>query len=411
MFKNLLLNFYSVSLFLVGAACLAMPSGYSLGFYLITLISFCLWIKDRDNLLPTEARFFLWPIVIYGVGSCLLALYEKVASREFDTHLPFLLFLFGFWGLRKFKPNAKVFWLGLATGAILSAFISGYQSIGLGIRAEGFGVHPIQFGNIALLLGVLCMVRAIASSQWSRLNFVLWIGFVAGLASSMWSQTRGGWLAVALIIGWILINATKSWPSAKRVTAAFFVSILLALPALQPNGLVQLRVTHAVKEFNGYFENAQQDTSVGSRLAMWRLAIGAIMEKPSLLGNGNQGWIELRDAAVADGRLSPFSSGFTHLHNEYLNIVFKRGFLGLIFLLAMYLVPMLTFFRPYLYDDRPDVRALAMSGMVIPMMFMDFGLTQAFLSHNSGRVVLCSLWMCTAALLLNTIDRKVGNHA
>jgi len=70
--------------------------------------------------------------------------------------------------------------------------------------------------------------------------------------------------------------------------------------------------------------------------------------------------------------------------------------------LALYLVPMLMFFKPYLHDDRPDLRVLAMAGMVIPMMFMDFGLTQTFLSHNSGRIVLCSFWMCVAALMLNT---------
>jgi hypothetical protein len=33
-------------------------------------------------------------------------------------------------------------------------------------------------------------------------------------------------------------------------------------------------------------------------------------------------------------------------------------------------------------------------------------LTQTFLSHNSGRVVLCSLWMCVAALLLNAKDNE-----
>ena len=82
----------------------------------------------------------------------------------------------------------------------------------------------------------------------------------------------------------------------------------------------------------------------------------------------------------------------------------KRGVVGLVLYLALYLVPMLMFFRPHLHHPLPEVRALAMAGMVIPMMFMDFGLTQTFLSHNSGRVVLCSFWMCVAALMLNAIE-------
>jgi O-antigen ligase len=133
---------------------------------------------------------------------------------------------------------------------------------------------------------------------------------------------------------------------------------------------------------------------------MWKLGVEGVAQAP-LWGQGDQGWLDMRDAAVADGRLSPFAVRFTHLHSEYLNVMFKRGLLGLALYLALYLVPMLMFFKPYLKDERPEVRALAMAGMVIPMMFMDFGLTQTFLSHNSGRIVLSSLWMCVAGLMLN----------
>jgi len=67
---------------------------------------------------------------------------------------------------------------------------------------------------------------------------------------------------------------------------------------------------------------------------------------------------------------------------------------------------MVLFFKPYLQDRRQEVRAFAIAGMVIPMMFMDFGLTQTFLSHNSGRMVLVSLWVCVAALMLNAQESE-----
>ena len=65
---------------------------------------------------------------------------------------------------------------------------------------------------------------------------------------------------------------------------------------------------------------------------------------------------------------------------------------------------MLFYFRPHLHDERESVRALSMAGMVVPMMYMDFGLTQVFLSHNSGRIVLVGFLMCIAALMSNAID-------
>jgi O-antigen ligase len=235
------------------------------------------------------------------------------------------------------------------------------------------------------------------------MRLLMGAGFVAGLVASVWSQTRGGWLAVLLILVWILINATRAWTALKRAAVALGVLMVLAIPALQPNGVVQSRVKEATNELQVFYTQGKHDTSVGARLAMWTVAIHEMSQAP-VLGHGNQGWIEIRDEAIADGRLSSFSSGFTHLHNEYLNVAFKRGLVGLALFLALYLVPMLMFFKPYLLNSRSDVRAFAMAGMVIPMMFMDFGITQTFLSHNSGRIVLCSLWMCVAGLMLNVAE-------
>ena len=395
---------FSVSMFLVGAVALVLPSGYSLGFALLCFSSLALWAINRESLLAKETQFFFWPILAYAIGHAALALNEKWAAREFNTYLPFVMVLFGVWGLRKYKPNAHWFWAGLALGAMGAAVFAGYQAKVLGARAGGF-THPIQFGNIALLLGVLCMVRAMVVPRFTRLNVLLWLGFVAGLAASVWSQTRGGWVAVVLIFIWILVNATRGWEPMKRGLAALALFGLLAIPALQSGGVVQSRIAEGMAEFHAYVETGKQDTSVGARLAMWKLGVDGVAQAP-LLGQGDQGWLDMRDAALVEGQLSPFSAQFTHLHNEYLNVMFKRGLVGLALYLGLYLVPMLMFFKPYLKDQRPEVRALAMAGMVIPMMFMDFGLTQTFLSHNSGRVVLCSLWMCVAALLLNAKDNE-----
>lgn len=392
------------ALFLVGAAALLMPSGYSLGFYLLCFAGVGAWLKHRQTLVPDETRYFFWPLLVYALGQMTLALQERWAVRELSNYLPFVLVMFGLWSIRRYKPKSEWFWAGLAVGALGAAVLSGYQAVMLGMRAGGF-TNPIQFGNVALLFGVLCIVRALLGHQGVAMRILMLVGFIAGLAASVWSQTRGGWLAVVLIFIWIVVNATKDWARLKRGLVAFAMLTALAIPTLQPNGVVQSRIAVAVSEFNAFFDQGKQDTSVGARLAMWSVAIGEIGKAP-IFGHGNQGWIEVRDDAMADGRLSSFSAGFTHLHNEYLNVAFKRGLVGLALYLALYLVPMLMFFRPHLQDARPDARALAMAGMVVPMMFMDFGLTQTFLSHNSGRIVLCSLWMCVAALMLNALHAE-----
>lgn len=390
--------------FLVGALTLVIPSGYSFGFYLLCFTGLGIWLRERKDLLPGEAKFFLWPLLVYAIGHGAMALHEKWMWRQFGNVLPFLMVPFGVWGIRKYKPNDTWFWAGLAVGAIGAAAFAGYQAMVLGLRAGGH-THPIQFGNIALLFGVLCLVRVMVVFEWSRLNASLWLGFVAGLAASVWSQTRGGWVAVVLIFVWILARATKGLHISQKSVFVLALAGALAVPAFQNTGLVQSRIKEAATEFNAFFEYGTQDTAVGARLAMWKIGLSGITEAP-LFGHGDQGWLDRRDAAIANGELSSFSAEFTHLHNEYLNVTFKRGLIGLVLYLALYLLPMLMFFKPYLNDARNKVRSLAISGMVIPMMFMDFGLTQTFLSHNSGRVVLCSLWMCVAALLLNAEDNR-----
>ena len=393
-------------LFLTGAAALVMPRGYSMGFYGIFFSGFALWLCVRNKLVGKEALPFVVPVLVYAVWHLMLGLHESFVWRSLDPVLPFGLTVFGVWALRQYKPSAAWFWVGLAIGAMGAAGISGYQAINLGMRADGF-MHPIQFGNIALLFGVLCMVRALTTLQLSWSNLLMWTGFASGVAASVFSRTRGGWVAVALVFAWVLVQAISPWPWFKRVFAVLVLVGVVAIPTTQLGlyKVIELRVEQAVVETKAYFENREQNSSAGARLAMWQFAIQKVGDAP-WLGHGKQGWIEMRDQAIAKGELHPFIANFNHVHNEYLDVLLKRGAVGLALLMLLYLGPMLWFFKPYLKGADIEVKSLAMAGMVIPMMYMDFGLTQLFLGHNSGRMVLVSLWMCVAALLLNAAEKK-----
>jgi O-antigen ligase len=391
-------------LFLTGAAALIMPRGYSLGFYGICFFGLILWLRLHNRLIEKSAVPYAVPVLVYAAGNLLLGLNESFVWRSLDPVLPFGLMVFGLWVLRHYKPSASWFWAGLALGAIGAAGISGYQAIKLGLRADGF-THAIQFGNIALMFGVMCMVRALTNLQLSWFNFLMWLGFASGVTASVWSQTRGGWLAIVLIFCWVLLHTLKSLTWSRRALALLVLFACIAVPIkqLDLHKVVTARVLIAVEETKAYVEVNQQNSSVGSRLAMWRFVIQKVGEAP-WLGQGNKGWIELRDQGIVKGELVPFISNFSHVHNEYLDVLLKRGIVGLGLLLLLYVGPMFWFFKPYLNAVDIDVKSLAMAGMVIPMMYMDFGLTQLFLGHNSGRMVLASLWMCTAALLLNASE-------
>ncbi len=402
--------FFTAGVFSVGALALCVPKGYSIGFYLISFTSLFLWLKCRDAVAPSDVKSFAGPILLYVGVHLAIYLYHELAIREVASYLTFVWGLFGIWGIRKYKPKAEFFWMGLAVGVALAALLSGYEAAVLGRRSGGF-THPIQFGNIALLMGVLCLVKALSYDAFGIRPMIYWVGVFSGIASSVWSQTRGGWLAILLIFAWIIGATTKEWSKPKKYLLFVAATALFVALVVQPNSTVNLRIVEAVNEFNAYFDTGKEDTSVGARLAMWRVAIEGIHTHP-WLGSGTIGWIELRDAAVKQKLLSAFSSGFTHVHNEFIDVTVKHGLIGLVFHMGLMLGPMFLFFGPHKSSTNPEVRSLAVAGMVVPMMYMDFGLTQTFLSHNSGRVVLSALWMCLAALMLNALeeDRNKRNE-
>jgi O-antigen ligase len=389
---------------MVGAASLALPRGYSLSFFFLCLLGLALWLPTREPLIDDKNRWLIWPCFIYAVGHMVIGLMHSWAWRTLDPYVPFVLLAFGVWAIRKYKPAAIFFWCSLALGALLAACIAAYQAEVLGVRADGFS-HAIQFGNSALLMGVLCLVRLLIVRGRMWMDVLMALGFVAGLAASVWSQTRGGWLAVLLIVAWMLTKATKDWHPAKRLVTAIALLCALAIPAMQTNGIVQKRVMTAVSEFEGYLVSKIQGNSVGARLAMWEFAYKDIVNAP-LIGRGMEGWKQNRDAGVKSGALDSFMQNFSHLHNEFLDVAYKTGLIGLALLLILYCAPMLIFFKPYLQGHGADVKALAMGGMVLPIMFMDFGLTQTFLSHNSGRMIYASMLLCFGALLLNAIENE-----
>ncbi|CAM3945280.1 hypothetical protein VRRI112168_07300 [Vreelandella rituensis] len=92
-----------------------------------------------------------------------------------------------------------------------------------------------------------------------------------------------------------------------------------------------------------------------------------------------------------EGVIHPFVTRYGHAHNEIIDAWARRGVIGLIVLLALYLIPMKFFARHF---DSPDLelRSLAVAGVLLSVAYIEFGLSQAFLTHNSG-VMMFAFWL------------------
>ncbi|MFT8276537.1 O-antigen ligase family protein [Kerstersia gyiorum] len=382
--------FSSIVVFLTGAISLVVPSGYSVSLLLslaglgaLCVPGFLPKLERRDKWLIAVFLFYfaVWVFEIWRDGQ---------PSSSLDKPVRILLAIPALFWLLRYPPSGKAFWGGVAVGAIVVGLWAGWQKLVLGLeRAEGF-TSTIQFGNISMLLGMLSLTGL---AGWSQLQHRRWwwgvllaLGVAFGFMGSIFSGSRGGWIGVPFIL-LVLVRAygkglrpSQLWGLLAGVVA--LGSCLYFIPATG----VKDRVNSAFEDVYLYVQDNNPDSSLGGRFEMWKAGVYAIQEQP-LLGRGSKGYIEYRDQLIAQGKVDPIISEFTHLHNEYIDITVKRGVLGLISLLLLYLVPLRMFMR-MLGEGVVQRQPYAAAGAVLCVSYMDFGLSQTFLSHNSGVMVL-----------------------
>ena len=116
-----------------------------------------------------------------------------------------------------------------------------------------------------------------------------------------------------------------------------------------------------------------------------------VEEKP-LQGLGRLGYMQEKVDLVKQGKMTPMVENLTNAHNDYLDAQVKHGVLGLLALLALFLVPLRLFARA-LSADRSDAAAVArqpyaLAGVMLCLCFILFGTTTTSLTLNIGVMML-----------------------
>ncbi|MBF6617710.1 MAG: O-antigen ligase family protein [Candidimonas sp.] len=278
-------------------------------------------------------------------------------------------------------------WGGIVVGAISAAGVSIWQVYYLGIeRATGFVTSAIPFGNIALVMGLTCAAaQHWASTQGKRAwawRMALGAGTLAGLYCSLASGSRGGWLAL-LPIGCLFAVSFLRRITARQMAAPLAMSIIVASAlVIAPGTGVQTRLQEVVLEVTNYADQGRADTSVGSRLEIWRATVMSISAKP-LLGWDRKSYQQELERLVADENINPYVLELSNTHNNYLEAWLHQGLLGFIALLALIAVPMWSFGRQ-LFSSDPTCRAIALAGCVLTVGYGVFCLTHVMLGRNNG---------------------------
>jgi O-antigen ligase len=327
-------------------------------------------------------------------------IYFEEGSRFFDKPSRFLLAAFVFLLLLKSQPKAEWFWAGIIIGAISAGLVGVYDRFYLDQeRATGF-LNPIQFGNQSLLFGLI----ALTGLHWAahKPHTKIWTGllllaFLMGLAGSLLSGTRGGWILLPLALLFIALTY-RNLITPKKLIASFSLLALGVAAAYQtPQTHIKDRIDAAVQEFNLYVETGEATGSVGTRLEMWKHALHAIGEAP-LTGYGIEGYKEKIQQDIQAHGFAESIRPYGHPHNEFLDVTVKRGLLGLASLLLLYGMLWLIFTARL--KNPTGINSFALAGQITIICHVDFGFSQAYLMHNNGVTVLAFLTVILAAMSL-----------
>ncbi len=369
------------------AISLSYPSGYNIGATLIFLPGLIfLFMRDPKLSIDKNDLRLIMTFAIYGLSMFFFVYLDGLHIRELDRPSRFILVLPIALLLIRLKGPREWLFYGVVIGAISAAILGIYERIYLGLgRAHG-DEHPIMFGNIAMMLGLVSFVCALyfyskKNIIWTALSL---LGCVCGVAASVMSASRGGWVALPLVGLFLLWNSRFLLGKKRLLKITLSILVVFLTAFFVPQTGVEGRIDQAIDDITLYGQGIDKETSVGLRFEMWKGAI-KMFEASPLIGVGEYGSYAFKEDLIRDGVVSEKVLMHTHAHNEYLNALGLTGILGFMALMLVYIVPLKLFLgKMKEYQDDWNIRSYAMAGALIPMCYMDFGLSQVMFSHNIG---------------------------
>lgn len=433
--KPFLRYYAGISVFLFGFLALLFRSGYSVGSVLLLLGGIYVLIKYRSikSIAFNDEKLVLRDYLL--IATLCLFSFEAIFNwvwhdfqGNIEREIRFALAVPIFFLIWHAKPSLQCLSVGVALGAIGAACIAFYEVFVLSLERAHGDQHPIQFGNIALLLGMLCVPSLSLIKTWSSyrgLWLVLLLGGVAGgVLASFLSGSRGGWISLPILMLLFFFTYQRYFSLKAKVVLIVLSVLLLTVLLTVPQLGIQKRVVEAKQNISLYLAGESR-TSIGARFEMWKGAIKIFAKHPILgVGDRYQYKLEMIDLAEAgevhSSALSEeiaqlksidfekirkeqsIDSMFGHSHNELINQAAKRGVVGVITLLLLYLMPLFAFFPGLIQHDNIPLKTVAASGYVLVISYICFSFSQVSFAHNSGVMVYATLLMVLAGYYKNT---------
>ena len=344
-------------------------------------------IKKWQWSLSKEDKMLIYSYLFYFATFIISFVVHQGKIRELDNPSRVLLFIPMFLLLLHIPPRLNTVLYAIPLGAIVAGITAIYDKLVLHSEmAFSSRIMHIQGGDISMSLGMFSFAIGFYFFQKTQLKLTALCILAAlfGILGSILSTARGGWPALPILLIALL------WIYRRNLSKTFFITLigLFALAIIgiiqMPNNQISARFAAAQDDIQQYLEQGNGSTSVGARFDMWQSVFIMVQEKP-ILGWGTQGAPQKRHQLAEQGIISQYAGQFTHAHNQYLDDLSKRGIVGLVAFLAIFVIPLRRFMQG-LKSDSAETKLIAVLGTLHVLAVMIYCLSQSFFTHNSGNL-------------------------
>ena len=386
--------FINASIFLFFTLLLMFPKGYNYGstaLLVLSILFLCYLLYKRVNFLEVvkQNKVIFVVTTFYFLVSLFFIFFHGEKIKLIDNPLRAFLFLsviiFIVYSLVKFD----ILLYSIPLGSFISGVVALYQYYILSLESAFYNQMKIQSGDIAMSLGLFSFVIAfhlldVNKHKKKLVALVIFFG-IFGVLASLLSFARGGWVGIPILL-LILIFLYRHLLSKKLLLLGGITFLCIISVVLTTNNKLVNRLSEAQYELKLYLSGDDKVSSIGERLDMWKIGSKAFLEHPI------SGWslkeLDYYKKDLSDKNIvTKASISFSHLHNQFIDELAKKGILGGVAILGIFLVPLCSFYRKQKkFLNNKKIKLLTTLGIVHVLSTMSYCLTQAFLTHNSGNI-------------------------
>jgi O-antigen ligase len=275
----------------------------------------------------------LWVVLTITAYTTFSYYYHGASSREVRALVGIALLLLTF---PRELINTKILkWLTVL-GSVVMLSSTYYFSVYLHLSRGHWPINAIPHGALAAVITVLAFVFLLNANQY-RDRIILVLAMLMSSSAVIMGQTRGIWLALLVALLITLLGKLKIRQVNWKYT--LIAVVILSLGAYVAKPKLEQRIKQTQTEIKA-IQAGNLKTSIGIRLQLWTTAFKIINENP-ILGSGDDHQRLLKNLALK-GEVTNIVTHYTHYHNQYLDRLVKRGGIGLILLIALFVYPFVS---------------------------------------------------------------------